>query len=410
MKRNKRILISFLGTNTYQSTTYSWADKGTHETPFVQCALASLWGAERVTILATKSAQDKNGARLQEALTKVNPALEAKFLQIQEGGGIEGFWGMFQEMKGLFEDLSDSSVLLDITHGLRAHPFFTASVLGVLRATEKIPEDFTIVYGEWKKDAPSSPIWDLTLVSELLDWAQALYLFRKTGVAKPVAELSKRVRRRKALEVLSSGGKNFPSFDGLVSAIEAFADDLSTVRIPYLLTGYEQDHAKKPKAVGSAAKLVDSIEICRNEVQAFLPPLALVLDELEQDLQPLVAKSLFGAEGQRAMMVLFQYYLDLGRFAEASVVAREALASRYAKEEAAVEVNSEHFRFEKRQAINELFGKKATFVGTNEHTIAKLRNDIEHGGFNEQPLGAKNLKSQLERLRETIMALEQDLP
>lgn len=393
-----KTLLSFLGTTDYKPVVYSWDGKGEYETPFVQCALASLWEAERVIILSTRSAQEKNGDGLQGALTKVNPAIEVEFRTLHEDGGIEGFWGLFQEMKDLFEGLSDSSVLLDITHGFRAHPFFTASVLGVLRATEKIPENFTIVYGEFKSPPSKSPIWDLTLVSELLDWAQALYLFRKTGVAKPVVELSERVRRRKAHKTVSLGGRDFPSFNALVSAIKAFADDLSTVRIPHILTGYEQDHAKKPKAIGSAARLIDRIETFRGEVQTKLPPLALVLDELEEDLKPLVAKSLFGAEGQRAMWALFRYYLDLGRYAEASVVAREALVSRHAKKEAAVEVNSEDFSLGERQAINELFGKQATVGGTIEHDISEIRNDIEHGGFNEQPKEAKHLKKKLEDL------------
>jgi len=41
----------------------------------------------------------------------------------------------------------------------------------VLRAAGRLqPNNLALVYGEYRKDNPVSPIWDLTLFVELMDW------------------------------------------------------------------------------------------------------------------------------------------------------------------------------------------------------------------------------------------------
>jgi len=114
-----------------------------------------------------------------------------------------------------------------------------------------VPESLRLVYGEYRQHESASPIWDLTLFVELADWAQALGLFLKTGVAGPVVQLDEQMRRREALRAKQENSLDFPRFGQLVTAIDRFSRDLATVRVASIITGY--------KARGSAASLLDAI-------------------------------------------------------------------------------------------------------------------------------------------------------
>jgi CRISPR-associated protein Csx16 len=86
---------------------------------------------------------------------------------------------------------------------------------------------------------------------DLLDWAQAAAELVAAGHAAPLTEVARRTERALA----AAGRLDFSPTAPLVGALEAFADDLATVRIASLVTGYAQEPRDKPKAIGSAARL-----------------------------------------------------------------------------------------------------------------------------------------------------------
>lgn len=64
----QRTLISFLGTNDYSETVYHWPGLGEYRTTHVAAALAGLWKATHIVVLATQAAEEKNGAGLRDCL------------------------------------------------------------------------------------------------------------------------------------------------------------------------------------------------------------------------------------------------------------------------------------------------------------------------------------------------------
>jgi CRISPR-associated protein Csx16 len=388
----QRTLITFLGIHNYSETLYHWQGVGEHRSAHVATALANLWNATGVVVLATRAAEDKNGDPLRESLSAVGLP-EPVFKRLPDGRTEEELWMQFQAMREAIARAADGEVLVDITHGFRAQPFFAGAVLTVLRAAGLEPNNLALVYGEHREHEPS-PIWDLTLFTELMDWAQALGLFLRTGVAAPVVQLSDRTRQREADRAVVSNTRDFPRFGQLVKAIERFAEDLATIRVASIITGYEQENSKKRNARGSAASLLDAIEHCREEVTAKLPSLALILDELAESVRPLSADRLFGEGGQRAQYALAGHYLKLARYPEAAAAVREARVNRHAADERAVEVNSSHFDQEQRLAADDRFGR----LDPQADEIGDIRNDIEHGGFRKQPSSAKVLRARIEQL------------
>jgi CRISPR-associated protein Csx16 len=398
----QRTLITFLGIGPYSETTYQWQGVGEFKTPYVAVALGKLWNAASIVVLATQAAEDKNGDRLRQHL-KTAGVPEATFKRLPDGRTELELWDQFQAMREAVTAAVDAEVIVDITHGFRAQSFFAGAVLSVLRASGLKLNHLTLVYGEFRQHESVSPVWDLTLFVELLDWAQALSLFLKTGVAAPVVELGRQMQRREAEKALASNRQNFPTFGPLVKAIEQFADDLATIRVAAIVTGYEQQDSKKVKARGSASVLLDAIGQCRKEVLAKLPALALILDELAESVRPLSAARLHGESGQRAQYALARRYLALSRYPEAAVVTREARISWFAGDERAVEVNSPDFDDTRRGLADNRFGEQE-----EAREIGGIRNDIEHGGFRKQPLSAKALQKGVEQLVERFAPVPAD--
>ncbi|MEW5977189.1 MAG: CRISPR-associated protein Csx16 [Acidobacteriota bacterium] len=389
----QRTLITFLGTGRYDETLYRWQGIGEHRTPHVAAALSTLWNAARIVVLATEAAQAVNGERLRKSLAAANQP-QPVFKRLSDGRSESELWLQFPVIREAVEEAASEEMLFDVTHGFRAQPFFAGAVLSVLRASGLKPNNLALVYGEYRSQEPVSPIWDLTLFIELVDWAQALALFLKTGVADPVVELSREVQRREAKKAIAAGSRNIPSFGRLVGAIERFADDLATLRVASIITGYEQMDSRKANARGSGAILLDAIRQCREEVLAKVPPLALILEQLAESVVALSAARLHSPEGQRAQFALARHYLKLTRYPEAAVVVREARVNTHAPGESAVEVNSPDFDDEQRRLAD------AQFAAQDPHSreIADIRNDIEHAGFRQQPLSAKALQTRIDRL------------
>jgi CRISPR-associated protein Csx16 len=191
-------------------------------------------------------------------------------------------------------------------------------------------------------------------------------LFHRTGVAGPLVAHARRERMRQAEHTHASGKRNFPAFDPLVKAIEA--------------------------------SLYEAIVRCREDVEQRLPPLALALDRIEQQVRPLAAIGLHDGAGQRALAALAQHYPALERYPEAAIVAREARVNRYAPSAEAVEVNAPMFD----PAQRELGERRFFAMDPRARITADVRNDIGHGGFRKQPLPASALKSRVSELVDSI--------
>ncbi|HWP84878.1 MAG TPA: CRISPR-associated protein Csx16 [Terriglobia bacterium] len=385
----QRTLITFLGTGKYGETLYQWPEVGEHRTRFVAEALSKIWGATHTVVLATQKAEEMHGNDLQAAFQMAG--LPAPVIhRLPDGRTEQELWDQFRILRQGVSDARDGDVLIDITHGFRAQPFFAGAVLALLRAAGLQPPSLQLVYGEYRQNEPISPIWDLSLFEELLEWAQALTLFLNTGVATTVVELGKQLKRKEADKVCAAGTRNFPRFEKLVSAIDRFAADMATIRVASIISGYGKER-------GSAARLLQAIKEFRQEVEAKLPPLALILDRLEASVRPLVAERLYGADGFKAQHALARHYLNLQRYPEAAVVMRELAVSQYAEDERAVEVNSANFDERQRTAAEKKFAEQDQF---SCKTYGQIRNDIEHGGFRKQPQPSKALKDRVGKLVE----------
>ena len=307
MADETRRLLSFLGTGRYEPVTYELDGRTAGTTPFVARALAELVAPREIVILTTEAAERKHGTELRRALGETGFP-EPCFVRVPEGRSRDELAELFRilcrELRGEL-DGRQGHLVLDITHGFRAQPFFAASVLAFTRAVDDPPPEVRVVYGafEQRSGDGKAPIWDLTYLVEVLDWAQALRLFLRTGRATEAACATERLGRelRRAWAVGGRSGER-PRLAELGEALSEFGADLETLRTGDLLLGRDDETRRR----ASARELAEALEAARAEVDEHLPPLAQVLDKVEAMVRPLVGefRDLQAAEGRRAVGAL----------------------------------------------------------------------------------------------------------
>jgi len=398
MADETRRLLSFLGTGRYEPVTYELDGRTAGTTPFVARALAELVAPREIVILTTEAAERKHGTELRRALGETGFP-EPCFVRVPEGRSRDELAELFRilcrELRGEL-DGRQGHLVLDITHGFRAQPFFAASVLAFTRAVDDPPPEVRVVYGafEQRSGDGKAPIWDLTYLVEVLDWAQALRLFLRTGRATEAACATERLGRelRRAWAVGGRSGER-PRLAELGEALSEFGADLETLRTGDLLLGRDDETRRR----ASARELAEALEAARAEVDRHLPPLAEVLDQVREMVRPLVGefRDLKAEQGRAAVGALADLYFRLGRYLEAIATVREGLVNEKAPV-AATRPAAADFDAAARAATEKELGSDLVFKAA-----ADLRNDLLHAQY-RQGDGARRAEAIVEQVKEMV--------
>ncbi len=382
------ILITFLGTGNYQSAGYQL--DGKHFTSqYVAQAIASILRVDEVHVLATKEARQCHGKGITQAVK--SSGAEVFLHEIPGGSCREQQWELFEAMRAQLVQFANAEVVVDITHGFRAQPFFASTVISLLRATEHGCADLRLLYGEFQPGQDAAPIWDLTLFVELQDWVHALVVFLRSGRADILNTLASRAESAIRRNHYQQGGghQDMPKLKPLVNAISRFADDLATVRIASILLGIEEN-ATKP-GTSTAQALLQALQQCSGDVSRLMPPLQTVLEDLRNMVAPMCGvTTLSGATGHAALVALAELYSRLGRYAEAVVVVREGYICLSAGK-GACDVGRDFADDERQGAEHDWYQVNPAL----QKQVGDIRNDIEHGGFRKQPLAGSALKKRV---------------
>lgn len=384
-------LVSFLGTNNYTATAYSLNDRQSTETPFVCRALAEFLQPKAVRILATDQAREKHEDSLRAALAEIGIG-SPDFVTIPKGVDATERWQQFQVMKEHLRAQTDTSVVLDITHGFRSQPLFAAAVIAFVRAVDNEIPALRICYGNFEERGNYkniAPIWEVTEFIELLNWSQALATFLKSGRAEDAANATERLGRSLA-KSWASGDRSGPrpALDTLGRELRAFGADLETLRTGDLLIG----HGKQ----SSAKRVVCAARQARAEVEEHAPPLADVLDRITSFAEPLARCSCdLSGDGKVTVNELATLYLALGRYAEAAATVREGWVNFYANP-SECSPGSNTFSNANRQTAERWANK----IDEHFRAVTDRRNDLLHAQYRSasSTQSADNMKSKIAEL------------
>ncbi len=382
-------LVTFLGTGRYEETDYHLESDPKKEvrTRYVARAIAELLGAGRVTVLATEAAENTHGDGLRQDLGH----RKVRFERIPDGKTEAELWAQFRILDQAMRE-GNGTLLLDITHGFRSQPFFAAGALALQRAAGTFAErTVRVLYGRFLPEAPDrSPIWDLSAMVDLLDWAQAANLFVGGGSARPLAQTFARMD-----ELLRARKKGaIPETYNLATALNEFADDYATLRVRDLLTKRAPALARRLEAYGDAAAKL-------------LPMLSPLLARLQGIAEALAVDRLHGPAGHGALAALARSYVAQERYVEAMAVTREAFVSLHAEGPEATEPGP-GFDVDAREAAERAWDDAVKKATGNRHAPGEknLRNDVLHCGFRTDPMGGTSARKQIEdavkRLEEAV--------
>ena len=371
-----KIIVSFLGVLNYTQLKYSLDDQE-RNTPFVAAALTSILNVDEIRILATKKAQEKNAAALQEALRNLNIRHSLKFYDLPDGATI----GEQREQLRMFLDTlkaeSNDSLIIDITHGWRAQPFLAATAIATLQAAGDLPADTRILYAAAPsppQEGDPAPIWDLTGFMQQLQQAFGLIVFRDTGHAdllvRALRDEEHHLRQRKQ----AGEREEFPSTGKLIGALDRLARHLAQLRVPQITIGDGRP--------SSAQQLVDALNDYANACQQDHPALVPLLDDLRKMIAPLACDTLADEQGHRALLHLAQLYRQFNRLVEAAALAREGIVCLYADDGAATDAGRPTFDDTARQNAE----RNASWHQQNRGHF-NVRNDLLHCGFKKSPAG-----------------------
>ncbi len=416
-----RCLASFLGTGEYRETEYL-IEGARLKTPYVALALARRFSPRKIVLLGTPEAKDKHLATLTAAFGEAKLP-QPEFHEVPAGRTESELWQLFLSLVSLLGD-GVGTVLLDVTHGFRAQPVFAAAVVSFLRAMRPTDEAdpsmlIRVFYGAYDPHRPEeTPVWELSALLEVVDWSHAVRQFLSSGDARTLAMRSKSLARLLGKRAHDRGERGSTrGLRALAQVLERFSKALSTLRIRDLLLTERpaQRDAELTRADESgktskssrdeslARQLLAAIAQARHEVVQQALPLAPLLDELARFAEELNLGQdhLGGTPGRDVLVALIRRYLSFGRYCEAAILLREAWVSLYG-DASANRPGDPRFGEARRSAETRWHA-----ACRNRATVAQLRNDIGHGGFNRQPLPAETI---IEKLADLLEALRKESP
>ncbi len=182
-------LLTFLGTGKYQPTTYEWNGQA-WEAEFAPAASCRFLEADEVAVFLTEEAQQRVFERFVNALP---PTVRIQPLEVPLGKSETEMWGIFERVRSQVQP--GEEVAFDVTHGLRSSPILSILAAAFLKAGFGV-QIRAVLYGALEagvkdESGPTvrAPMFDLTPLLTLLEWAAAADRFNRTGDSRYLASL-----------------------------------------------------------------------------------------------------------------------------------------------------------------------------------------------------------------------------
>jgi CRISPR-associated Csx2 family protein len=420
------VYVSILGTSDYQPCVYHCEEFEVKNVRFVQEAtvahLCRSWTPEdRILILTTDKAHSKNWidngherngetlARegLETRLRKLNLQVEPKSIHIPEGFSEEELERIFQMM---YDQLGyGDQVFFDITHAFRHISMQALVVLHYAKVLKNI-EVKGIYYGAFEaigeprevaRMAPEerrAPILDLRYFDTLLDWSQGVYSFANAGDAS----LCSRLAETGVHGVLAeTRGKNEEAqvIKGVAKRMTDFTKDLATCRCRNISK--------------SAADLKDLASKCSESTM--LPAFKPLVEKIREEVKEFDGDEIL--DGVRAARWCFTHNLiqqgctilsetvisqlcrlmglnpEIQNDRELASAAVTIFAKKIPQEEWN-RVSSENP--DRTRACLDALDRRRKLVEIHRN-LSRLRNDINHGGKNDEAMKAADFEKNVGR-------------
>jgi CRISPR-associated DxTHG motif protein len=388
-------LLTFVGTNRYETTTYMWQNLRC-ETKFVAEALTSWLSADKVVVFLTRDAFEHENW---EQLSQLLQGMEVQTVSIPDGRTEQEIWEIFEAVVSSVEQ--GDEIAIDVTHAFRSLPMVLVAVAAFLR-TVKAVRVRHIFYGCYMKDEPESPVIDLNLLLELLDWMEATRRFKETGDARWIGEKLRSTQDRLRREQKGEPRELKKAGERLITLSQAL------------------QLARPIEAAEAARQLRNLLPTASSEIDTWAKPFSLLIEDIKAQVEQLAYENTDTLDSQHLEKQL-QFIEQLQRYGlvtQATQMAREWVvnwAIWYSKGKVDLPSGDwldKDVRDEIERVLNSGFADKqepkpGEWLKNCEVTsilrklwpaLPDLRNDFAHCGMRKQPRRAEDLDNQAQRL------------
>jgi CRISPR-associated Csx2 family protein len=407
---DRKVFISFLGTNNYTECIYSFNSDKSPVVTFVQSALINIFCSDwtendKIYIFTTEEALE-NWKKLQSEWN-VNTPFEN--VMIKSGKNETEIWEIFQSMFKVM--LEYDELYVDITHSFRSLPLLASSLLQYAKFLRHISVK-AIYYGAFETlgnprdiqnripnpNDRNAPIFDLTAFSEIQDWAAAANDFIRFGNSSRLNQLTKDdinpvLRLSEGKDEVASNLKK------LNDNIDKLSLNIKTNRGRNLVEGTELDNI---------------VSILTSLKQDLITPLNPILDELKNSI-----KSIFKGKGNREnLLVSVQWCIDKQLIQEGFTLLQEGILSYFLEDYLSEAKRTFISGFLNHYSKNDFDQTKYILENSNKDflithlksfnnisewssifsQITEIRNDINHAGIRSNPLAANKFETKLNDL------------
>lgn len=415
-------LLSFLGTGTYSETEYVLRGQPAVRTCYAPVASCRFVQADQIVIFATKEAEQTHRQALKDALPL--PKENIRFVEVPKGQNDHELWTIFSRVA---ESVAPGEeVAFDVTHGLRSFPLVGLLAAAFLRVGFSIRLK-AVYYGAFdvrdqSVNPPQTPMFDLTPMLVLLEWAAASDRFNRTGDSRYFASLLREEQKRLALQAEKDPNRleQIGQIGKLASALTNLSQALSLIRPHQVMQQAEYLVLQAPKALSVLAQSSAAL------------PFQMLLESTLQAYQPLALPNP-AADARQDLLIqreLIKWYAQREHWVQAISLAREWLVSwiMFHLELASLTALSDRHRIEgvvNTEAAEFLKAKKEGKVFQSVFLkpipsleivlglwkdLADTRNDIDHAGMREDPQTPENLIQNIQKHIETLNSLPLDRP
>ena len=235
-----RKFLSFLGAGSFSNgkgyfdSKYRVKDK-IIQTNFVQEALIKgLCGDwtknDCAVIFLTKLARETNwenpnnkNGRLKDKLNKLN--INIVEVDICDGRNDDEIYEIYTK---IYDSLDENDeIIFDITHGFRSIPMLALTVLNYAKVLKNIKIK-GIYYGAFdaKDEEGVTPVFNLSVYDEILEWSQAVNSFLKYGNSQHIKEIVDLMNRKH----IKDGDKSYIPVRDFADSLNDFTNSIYTCR------------------------------------------------------------------------------------------------------------------------------------------------------------------------------------
>lgn len=311
-------LLTFLGTGRYETVTYVWSGDGEEKswrTNFFSEAAHAFFAPDRVLLCVTPQ------AKASEHFTELAERLGEKLqpVDIPEGKSDAELWEIFDRIAAAIAE--GEELILDVTHAFRSLPLIVFAVAAYLRSTKRATIR-RIIYGAYEARQPNrtppeptdrAPVFDLTLMLELMDWLSGSEALLSRSDATLLAEKMERIHNVLWRE---------RSDRGLPQRLKSIAQKLRDLS--------QALHLGRPRDVMRlAGELLPLLDDARVELERLVKPFAVIAEQVRAELEPLAYKDadVLTRENLRRQLALIEHYRAKGLVVQAVTLAREWIVS-----------------------------------------------------------------------------------